>query len=287
MAKILSKEKSKRGSCQYKIELEAGDVYVLGFDTDAPINQEPIFSFTLCNILDGYSKSTNGDLFNYVSRELAASGMVMPLFLMPDRNDERTRIGNRIRSLREDQKMEAKRLAQITDIDAANLSRIEQGKFSTGIDTLCKIATALNAQVDIIPNSGRNTNDGFSMRRKVWVLPSRNYNPIAPVPATGACYWPTDECMGFQPGDLVVFCSNSAEFGPIFIVAEPYLYKWDIPEHYSKYAPWPREADSYTKLSYHCPLEADLSNKICNLCKRRFNTVPTGATVLDVTELGI
>jgi transcriptional regulator with XRE-family HTH domain len=46
--------------------------------------------------------------------------------------------------------MEAKRLAMLTNIDAANLSRIEQGRYSVGLDILTKIAHALGVKVDLV-----------------------------------------------------------------------------------------------------------------------------------------
>lgn len=69
-----------------------------------------------------------------------------------NRQSERVRIGKRIKELREAKKMEARDLAILTGIDAANLSRIEQGKYSTGIDILSRIAIVLNAHLDLIPN---------------------------------------------------------------------------------------------------------------------------------------
>lgn len=67
-----------------------------------------------------------------------------------DRSKERHRIGARIRQLREDKKIEAKQLAILTNIDAANLSRIEQGKYSVGLDILSKISSALGVRVDLV-----------------------------------------------------------------------------------------------------------------------------------------
>lgn len=67
-----------------------------------------------------------------------------------DRSKERQRIGARIRQLREDKGMEAKQLAILTNIDAANISRIEKGKYSVGFDILTKIATSLGAKVDLV-----------------------------------------------------------------------------------------------------------------------------------------
>ena len=69
-----------------------------------------------------------------------------------NRQAERERFGKRIKELRDAKKMEARDLAILTGIDAANLSRIEQGKYSTGIDILSRIAIVLNAHLDLIPN---------------------------------------------------------------------------------------------------------------------------------------
>lgn len=70
-----------------------------------------------------------------------------------NRQSERTRIGRRIKELREAKKMEARDLAILTGIDAANLSRIEQGKYSTGVDVLSRICVILDAHLDLIPNT--------------------------------------------------------------------------------------------------------------------------------------
>jgi len=66
------------------------------------------------------------------------------------RHTDRTRIGARIREIREERGMDAKELAKLAGIDAANLSRIENGKYSVGFDILAKIATALGKKVDFI-----------------------------------------------------------------------------------------------------------------------------------------
>ncbi len=69
-----------------------------------------------------------------------------------NRQEERVRIGGKIREFREKKRMEARDLALLTGIDAANLSRIEQGKYSTGIDILSRICVVLDAHLDLIPN---------------------------------------------------------------------------------------------------------------------------------------
>lgn len=68
-----------------------------------------------------------------------------------DKQGERTRIGTKIRQIREEKGIEAKDLARLTNIDAANLSRIEKGKYSVGLDILSKLASALGYHIDIVP----------------------------------------------------------------------------------------------------------------------------------------
>lgn len=66
------------------------------------------------------------------------------------RHFDRERIGARIREIREARGLEAKDLANLAGIDAANLSRIENGKYSVGFDILANIALALGKKVDFI-----------------------------------------------------------------------------------------------------------------------------------------
>lgn len=63
---------------------------------------------------------------------------------------ERIRIGARIRELRKEKNIEARVLAQAANIDAANLSRIEQGRYSVGLDILSRISFVLGAKIELI-----------------------------------------------------------------------------------------------------------------------------------------
>ncbi len=65
-------------------------------------------------------------------------------------HQERVRIGARIRELRKEKNIEAKELAQAANIDAANPSRIEQGRYSVGVDILSKISIVLGAKIELI-----------------------------------------------------------------------------------------------------------------------------------------
>lgn len=66
------------------------------------------------------------------------------------RHKDRVRIGERIRQIREDRGMEARDLAKLSNIDASNLSRIENGKYSVGLDILSKIAAVLGKKIDFV-----------------------------------------------------------------------------------------------------------------------------------------
>ena len=92
-------------------------------------------------------------MINRISRDFLLNAVPSWSIGSGNRQAERVRIGKRIRELREAKKMEARDLAILAGIDAANLSRIEQGKYSTGIDILSRIAIVLDAHLDLIPNS--------------------------------------------------------------------------------------------------------------------------------------
>ncbi len=91
-------------------------------------------------------------MINRIQREFLLNAVPSMGMDSGNRQDERVRIGRRIRELRERKRMEARDLALLTGIDAANLSRIEQGKYSTGVDILSRICVILDAHLDLIPN---------------------------------------------------------------------------------------------------------------------------------------
>ena len=92
-------------------------------------------------------------MVNRITRDFMLNGVRSLGVGSGNRQSERERIGRRIRELREAKKMEARDLALLTGIDAANLSRIEQGKYSTGVDILSRICVILDAHLDLIPNT--------------------------------------------------------------------------------------------------------------------------------------
>lgn len=89
---------------------------------------------------------------NNIVRDCTLNGVSFLGMSTGDRQGERSRIGKKIRQIREEKGIEAKDLAKLAKIDAANLSRIEQGKYSVGLDILSKLAFVLGYHIDLVPN---------------------------------------------------------------------------------------------------------------------------------------
>jgi len=63
---------------------------------------------------------------------------------------ERERIGLRIKEIRTKKEISTYKLAELTGLKRQNISRIESGRYSTGIDILSKIADALGCRIDLV-----------------------------------------------------------------------------------------------------------------------------------------
>ena len=106
-------------------------------------------------IFDLYFSEDKELMTNKIWNGLILNGVNFMGMCSGSRQGERSRIGKKIRSLREEKGMEARDLAKLAKIDAANLSRIELGKFSVGLDILSKIAFVLGYEVDIVPKNAQ------------------------------------------------------------------------------------------------------------------------------------
>ena len=74
---------------------------------------------------------------------------------MINKEPQRQRIGQRIAEIRKAQGITQQDLADRTGIQRNHISRIEQGRYSVGFDTLQLIAEAMGGNVEIItPYSG-------------------------------------------------------------------------------------------------------------------------------------
>ena len=66
------------------------------------------------------------------------------------KESERLRIGQRIAELRKEKGLTQQDVADRTGLQRNHLSRIEQGRYSVGFDTLQAIAEALGGNIDIV-----------------------------------------------------------------------------------------------------------------------------------------
>ena len=134
------------------VETPQGDRFTLGLERVVPIPLQEQNAQVIAFLFDKYYKGDPSVIMGPIYREMLVNGCwAVPYWCGPDRDNERERIGAQIRALREERRMEAKDLAKYADIDASNLSRIEKGKFSPGLDVLCKIAAAMGCSVEILP----------------------------------------------------------------------------------------------------------------------------------------
>lgn len=101
-------------------------------------------------IFDKNFSEDKEQMFNGIWRDSFSQGIPFLGLSWGDRQSERSRIGNRIREIRDERGIEARDLAKLAGIDAANLSRIENGKYSVGIDILSKIANSLGKKIDLV-----------------------------------------------------------------------------------------------------------------------------------------
>ena len=140
-----------------RVETSEGDVFILGFRSTMNYQIEQQYdSFvtkTVIALFDEYYRGDDNVLWGPIMRGFYRNQIDPFFWSINDRDKERERIGERIKELRKEQNIDAKTLAKRIGIDAGNLSRIEQGKFSVGVDILNKIASALNMRLDFIPQN--------------------------------------------------------------------------------------------------------------------------------------
>ena len=68
-----------------------------------------------------------------------------------NKEEQRQRIGTDLADLRKQRGMTQQQVADIAQMQRNHISRIEQGRYSVGFDTLQTIAEALDADIRIVP----------------------------------------------------------------------------------------------------------------------------------------
>ncbi len=142
-----------------QVETPDGSVYVLlylsptFYQMNAQVDN--LYLSVIGQIFDKYYDGTDDSIWGAVSRGFYLNNVPSFISCYPDRSAERIRVGERIREMRKEQNMDAKELASLVGIDPANLSRIEKGRFSVGLDILAKIASVFKMRIDFTPMNPR------------------------------------------------------------------------------------------------------------------------------------
>lgn len=158
---ITFQEIGNRGQCEIQLQHSTGEVTHLLFGNLFPMQAKEYYIKAIHALLKKMPDlSPKDDLFNIFTWWFLRCHLNMPLGVGTYKDEERIRIGQRIKEIREENHVEAKSLALLSGIDAANISRIEQGKVSVGLDVLSKIANALGYKVDLVKiNNNQNKMD--------------------------------------------------------------------------------------------------------------------------------
>lgn len=144
-------EQISQNQSEIRLQHSTGEVTTLLFNSTFPMQTQPYYLRAINMLLKQKPDlSPKDDLFSIFFRLFARNSLESPLGVGTSKNEERIRIGNRIKELREKRHLDAKTLSMLTGIDAANLCRIEQGKQSAGIDVLSKIANAMGYKIDFV-----------------------------------------------------------------------------------------------------------------------------------------
>lgn len=140
------------------VETPLGDDFLVGFSDSLnyQIEQQSVFKVSdfLGLLFDKFYKGDSRVIMGEINRQLILHHFGSLFFYSSydkaEKDNERIRIGKRIKEIRLEKGLDAKSLAIVAGIDAANLCRIEAGKYSVGFDVLTKIARFCGKQIDFV-----------------------------------------------------------------------------------------------------------------------------------------
>ena len=144
-------EEKGNGQSEIRLLHSTGEETSLLFGSIFPIRAQEYYEKVIKALLKKKPDlSPQDDLFGIFTTCFARNFLEMPIGVGTSTNEERIRIGQRIKEIRSELHIEAKTLASLTGINAANICRIEQGKQSVGLDILSKIANAMGYRIDFV-----------------------------------------------------------------------------------------------------------------------------------------
>lgn len=132
------------------VVVQDGETFTLKMYFPVPVEEQQVVANFLADSFEKNFSDDKTSLIYWVLMDTMANTNFSFYSAGSSRSEARKRIGAKIRHLREKKGIEAKNLATMVNIDAANLSRIEQGKYSIGLDILTRIAHVLDVKVDLV-----------------------------------------------------------------------------------------------------------------------------------------
>lgn len=140
------------------VETPLGDDFEVGFmdESNYLIEKQSVFKFSeeFGALFDRFYKGDSRVIMGEINRQLMIhcyrSIFFFSSYDKAEKNEERIRIGQRIREIRQEKGLDAKSLAAVAGIDAANLCRMEAGKYSVGFDILARIAKVCGKKIDFV-----------------------------------------------------------------------------------------------------------------------------------------
>lgn len=140
------------------VETPQGDDFVVGFfsESNYTIENQSVFkvSQVIGYLFDKLYKGDSGVIMGEINRQLILNhyGSIdfFGSYEKTEKNDERIRIGKRIKEIRMERGLDVHTLASVAGIEAANLCRIEAGKYSVGFDILSQIARVCGKRIDFV-----------------------------------------------------------------------------------------------------------------------------------------
>lgn len=211
MTNVMFYGEGRSDNPQMRIEFSNGTSLLFTFPADAfylgTAVYQRMFDELKRKFGEDFSHVELDDIKAFFNHGVSYFGGDLPIEVVTGDSLDRLRIGKSIKQLREAKGMDAKTLASRISIDPGNLCRIEQGKFSVGIDILNKIAAVLDSKLEIVPIN--RIVDVEKLNKRSWIVPSNSmtFDIEGCLNEFGYVHW--QQKNNFSIGDTIyIYCTK-------------------------------------------------------------------------------
>lgn len=123
----------------------------------------------------------------------------------------------------------------------------------------------------------------FTLRRNIWVFPSGDFAPYAPIPPYGLVYWPVSEEQEINVGDYVVLWHDSSCDPICTFMVESFLYRHEfVNEEYQFCRPFPdSDLELHVKLKPLFLSDCKETDILKDIVLRYLPSCPREATLVE------